>query len=461
MVRLTFYGAAETVTGSKYLVEAGKARVMIDCGLFQGRKELRELNWAKPQYDTASIDAVVLTHAHLDHTGYLPRLVKEGYRGPIHCTPATRELAELILLDSARLQEQDAEYANRKGYSKHKPALPLYDEQDAKLALKRFRNIDRDEWKQIEGPIWVRLHDTGHLLGSGTIEMEIRDQTPPLRILFSGDVGRYDAPLYHDPQPPTQCDYLVCESTYGNRDHGTANLLDELAEVVNRAVRRGGVILMAAFAIGRAQQLTYLLQLLMFDGKIPPLPIHIDSPMAVDATEIYRKYSADHDLCEGQLTGPGSVLGGRHVHFSQTVNQSKALNAINSPAVIISSSGMMTGGRILHHLKQRLGNERNTILLGGFQAEGTRGRDLEDGAPFIRMHGREVAVKAAIERVSGLSGHADRGELLRWLAKMPAPRQTFLTHGEKDASEAFAANLRDERHWAVTVPKLGEAFELT
>lgn len=461
MARLTFLGAAETVTGSKYLVEADGARVLVDCGLFQGKKELRELNWAKPDYNPAGIDAVVLTHAHLDHTGYLPRLVAAGYKGPILATPATCELTELILLDSAELQEQDAEYANRKGFSRHKPALPLYDTADARRTLKRLRKVERAEWRQLAGPIWVRLHDAGHLLGSCLIEMEIRDHTPPLRICFSGDIGRYDAPLYHDPQPPVDCDYLICESTYGDRDHGQADLLEELAGVVNRAVRRGGVVLVAAFAVGRAQQLTYLLQLLMFDARIPPIPIHIDSPMAVDATQIYRSYSPDHDLTEGQLTGRGSVLAGRWVHYARSVNESKQLNNLDSPAVIISSSGMMTGGRILHHLRQRLVNERNTILLGGFQAEGTRGRDLEEGRPFLRIHGRDVAVRAQVERVSGLSGHADRGELLRWLKPLNAPRLTFLTHGEREAAHAFAEQLRAERRWAVTVPALGQSVELT
>jgi metallo-beta-lactamase family protein len=460
MPRITFHGAVETVTGSKYLVEAGETRVLIDCGLFQGLKRFRLMNWAKPAFNPAEVDAVVLTHAHLDHTGWLPRLWREGFRGPVHQTLATRELTELILYDAASIQESDAEYANRKGFSKHHPALPLYETRDVDGVKKLFRTIPRDEWRQISGPIWVRLHDAGHLLGSSMIEMEIRDRTPPLRILFSGDVGRYKSPLYHDPQPPPACDYLICESTYGSREHGNADLLTELAEVVHRAIRRGGVMLVAAFAVGRTQQFVYLLQILMFEGRIPKIPIHVDSPMAVDTTQIYRDHHEDHDLEEGELLGSESVLAGRGVHMVRSANDSKALNGVSGPAIIISSSGMMTGGRILHHLRQRLPNANNTILIGGFQAEGTRGRQLEEGAPYLRMHGRDIPVRAAIERVSGLSGHAGRSELLRWLSPLPAPRLAFMTHGEPDAAKSLAQTLLNDRGWKVAVPKLGESFEL-
>jgi metallo-beta-lactamase family protein len=289
MAKLTFHGAARTVTGSKYLLEAGGAAVLVDCGLFQGLKELRELNWAPTPFDVKKIDAVVLTHAHLDHVGYLPRLVKQGYKGPIYCTPATHELAEIILLDSAKCQEDDAVYANRKGFSKHQPALPLYDGRDVEKTMRLFRNQPRDEWFTPAGSIAMRYHDAGHLLGSALIEVEIRDRTPPLRILFSGDVGRYQGPLYHDPTPPPACDYLVCESTYGNREHPDASLLDGLENVVHRAVKRGGVMLMASFAVGRAQQLVYLLQLLKSADRIPDLPIFVDSPMACDATAVYSQ----------------------------------------------------------------------------------------------------------------------------------------------------------------------------
>ena len=460
MAQITFHGAAQTVTGSKFLLEADGARVLVDCGLFQGLKKLREMNWQPPPLDLKSLDAVVLTHAHLDHTGYLPRIVREGYDRRIFCTPATSELAEIILLDSAHIQEHDAEYANRKGFSKHKPALPLYNERDVLETIKRFRSQPRKEWFSPAEPIWMRYHDAGHLLGSNMIEVEIRNQTPPLRILFSGDVGRYDGPLYHDPAPAPQCDYLICESTYGNRNHSDVDILDALAEVVNRAVERGGVMLIASFAIGRAQQLIYLLQVLKSGGRIPDLPIYLDSPMACNATAIYRQHNEDHDLSEGELDAEHPVLAGPRVHLCRSVDESKALNHVAGPAVIVSSSGMMTGGRIIHHLKQRLPSPRHTIVLGGYMAVGTRGRRLQEGAKKLRMHGMDVPVRAAIESVPGLSGHADRDGLLRWLKPLPRPKRAFLVHGEPDSAAALADTLRQDRHWDVHVPDLGETHEL-
>jgi len=462
MVQLTFHGAAETVTGSKYLVEADGGRILVDCGMFQGLKKLRLLNWDRPAFEPSSVQAIVLTHAHLDHVGYLPKLVREGFRGTIYCTPATEDLAELILFDSAKTQESDAEYANRKGFSKHKPALPLYDARDVSRTLRLFKSVPRGEWFSPEEPIWARYSNVGHLLGASLVEIEIRGGSKPLRIVFSGDVGRYDAPLYHDPAPPPPCDFLVCESTYGNVDHPKVDLLDELAEVVNASIRRGGVMLLASFAVGRAQQLIYLLRVLISGGKIPELPIFLDSPMAVNATNVYSDYAADHDLSEGDLGGAASVLDGRNVHLARSVAESKAINSVEGPAVVISSSGMMTGGRILHHLRKRLPDERNTIVLAGFMAEGTRGRRLQEGEKFLRMHGRDVPVRAAIVGMSALSGHAGHSELLRWLGPLePAPRRVFLTHGEKDRAVALADELRVTRGWDTVVPKLGESFTLS
>jgi len=460
MTQITFHGAAGTVTGSKYLLEADGARVLVDCGLFQGLKKLRLMNWDRLPFDPTTIDSVVLTHAHLDHIGYLPRFSKNGFKGPIYATAATCELAELILLDSAKNQERDAEYANRKGFSKHKPARPLYDSHDAAEVLMRFRTVPRGKWFTPAEPISMRMHDAGHLLGSNMIEVEVRSSDPPLRILFSGDVGRYDGPLYHDPSPPPSCDVLICESTYGDRDHPEGDLLASLVDVVGRAVARGGVMLMASFAVGRAQQLIYLLQVLMHEGRIPRLPIYLDSPMSVNATKIYRQHREDHDLAEGRLEGRDSVLDGPGVHLVRSVGESKALNKLDGPGVIISSSGMMTGGRILHHLRRRLPDAKNTIVLGGFMAAGTRGRRLQEGARAVRIHGRDVEVRAAIDKVSGLSGHADRSELLRWLTPLDPPRQTFLTHGEADSAAALAGTLRKDRGWNVVVPELGESFSL-
>jgi metallo-beta-lactamase family protein len=460
MARITFYGAARTVTGSKFLLEAGGKRVLVDCGLFQGQKELRLRNWQPTPFDAKSLDAVVLTHAHLDHTGFLPRVVEEGYRGNIIGTRATLQLTEIILLDSAHCQEYDAEYANRKGFSKHKPALPLYDGRDVQEALKLFREAPRGEWFSPAEPIWMRYHDAGHLLGSNMIEVEIREQTPPLRVLFSGDVGRYDGPLYHDPAPPPQCDYLICESTYGDRDHPAGSILDALAEVVHRSVERGGVMLVASFAVGRAQQLIFLLDVLKRDNRIPDLPVFLDSPMACDASEIYHQHREDHDLSEHDLNPANTVLAGPSVKLCRTTDESKAINQIAGPAVIISSSGMMTGGRIVHHLRQRLRSSRNTIVLGGFMAAGTRGRALADGVTFLRMHGQDVPVRAAVESVPGLSGHADRSGLLRWLNPLKPPKRVCLVHGEPKSADALAQTLRDERGWTVETPNLGESLEL-
>jgi metallo-beta-lactamase family protein len=461
MATLTFHGAARTVTGSKYLLEAGGARVLVDCGLFQGLKELRERNWGPVPFDVRSLAAVVLTHAHLDHVGYLPRIVKQGYNRRIYATDATRDLAEIILLDSAKCQEQDAEYANRKGYSKHHPALPLYDDRDVERTMKLFQPIPRGEWFTPAAPIAMRFHDAGHLLGSNMIEVEIRNRPNPLRILFSGDVGRYDGPLYHDPAPPSECDYLICESTYGDREHPETSILDALAEVVHRSIKRGGVMLFAAFAVGRAQQLLYLFQLLKSADRIPDLPIYIDSPMACDATAVYREHHEDHDLSDGELDPEHPALGGRKVILARSAAESKTINRTAGPAVIIASSGMMTGGRIVHHLKQRMPDPRNTIIIGGYQAVGTRGRLIEDRAPFVRMFGQDVPLRAAIEKVPGLSGHADRSDLLKWLGQLPhPPKQTFLTHGEPEAADALAEELRTARGWNVATPAMGEKVQL-
>jgi metallo-beta-lactamase family protein len=460
MVRLTFHGAAETVTGSKYLLEADAARVLVDCGLFQGLKQLRLLNWQPLPFPAASVQAVVLTHAHIDHIGYLPRFVRDGFRGPVYCTPATADLAAIMLFDAAKNQEEDARFANKKGFSKHKPALALYEPADVPRTLKLLKTVDREEWFSPAEPIWMRYHTAGHLLGASAIEVEIRDRPKPMRIVFSGDVGRYDAPLYFDPLSPPACDYLICESTYGNRDHPDIPVLDELAEVVNAAVARGGVMLCAAFAIGRSQQLIYLLRVLIQQKRIPTIPIFLDSPMAADATNIYCRYVADHDLSEGQLVGSGCVFDGPNIHETRTVAESKEINNVKGPAVIIASNGMMTGGRILHQLEQRLPHPANTIVVSGFQAAGTRGRQLVDGARFLRLYGHDVPVRAAVVSMSALSGHAGHNELIRWLAPLSRPKQTFITHGELPSASALASELNTTRGWNAVVPKLGQSFVL-
>ncbi|MDX1964349.1 MAG: MBL fold metallo-hydrolase [Pirellulales bacterium] len=460
MLRLSFHGAAETVTGSKYLLEIDNQRVLVDCGLFQGLKELRLRNWDPLPFDPASVDALLVTHAHIDHVGYIPRFVRDGFRGAIYCTPATAELTEITLYDSAKCQLEDADYANKKGFSKHQPALPLYDDKDVSRAIKLLQPRERNSWFPLGGALFARYIDAGHLLGSSMIQVEARLPRGTRRILFSGDVGRYQAPLYHDPGSPPPCDYLICESTYGDRDHAPEPVLEQVVREVHDAIARGGIMLVASFAIGRTQQLIYLMRVLMQQRKIPELPIYIDSPMAVDATNIYCTYSDEHDLSEGELRGPGCVLDGKQIHLARSQGESKAINAVAGPAMIISSSGMMTGGRILHHLKQRLPDHRNTVFIGGYTAPGTRSRMLADGARFLRIHGHDVPVRAAISKLPALSGHAGKSELLRWLEPLPPPKMTFLTHGELPSSQSLAETLTRTRGWPVIIPHHQETVEL-
>lgn len=462
MARISFLGAAGVVSGSRHLVEHGDRRILVDCGLFQGEKELRERNWHRFAVSPDTIDAVVLTHGHIDHSGWLPRLCRDGFRGPIITSPATADLLGLLLYDSAKCQAEDALYANRKGFSKHHPALPLYEERDVDRTLRLVRPMERESWFTPADGFRGRFHDAGHMLGSSFLELELGTAAPaPLRILFSGDVGRYDAPLYNDPVPPPACDYLVCESTYGDRDHTPSRPLDELEVVTKEALGRGGLMLVASFAIGRCQQLVYLLRTLMAAKRLPEVPVWVDSPMAVDAMEVFRKHGGEHDFAEAKMQGVAESLASPFVRMAKTADESKAINAHTGPGIVIASSGMMNGGRILHHLARRLPDPRTTVLVAGFQAVGTRGRSLVDGAKFLRIHGRDVPVKAAIRRVDALSGHADRHELGRWLATMPAPRRTFLVHGEPPAARGMAEFLASTRGWETHVPTMGESIELT
>lgn len=462
MPRLTFLGAAGVVSGSRHLVEAEGRRVLVDCGLFQGEKHLRERNWDQFLVRPDSIDAVVLTHGHIDHSGYLPRLAREGFAGPIYTSPATVDLLGLLLYDSAKCQAEDASYANRKGYSRHKPALPLYEERDVDRVLRLVRAVPREEWFGPAEGVRCRFHEAGHMLGSSFVEMEAARPGIglPVRIVFSGDVGRFDAPLYKDPISPPACDYLVCESTYGDRDHTPSRPLDELEEVTNEAIHRGGMMLVASFAIGRCQQLVYLLQTLMAAGRVPQMPIWVDSPMAVDAMAVFRKHGGEHDFSEAKMQGVAESLASPFVHLAKTPEESKAINAHQGAGIVIASSGMMNGGRILHHLARRLPDPKTTVLVAGYQAKGTRGRTLVDGAEFLRIHGRDIPVRAVVQRVDALSGHADRHEIDRWLGSLPAPRRTFLVHGEPPAANAMAEFLKARRGWDVHIPNIGEAVDL-
>ena len=462
MPGLTFLGAAGGVSGSRHLVDAAGGRVLIDCGLFQGEKNLRDKNWDRFPVRPDSINAIVLTHGHIDHSGYLPRLAREGFAGPIYTSPATADLLGLLLYDSAKCQAEDALYANRKGFSKHSPALPLYEEQDVDRVLRLVRPHARESWFSPASGIRCRFHEAGHMLGSSFIEMEAaREQGgSPVRIVFSGDVGRFDAPLYKDPISPPNCDYLVCESTYGDRDHTPSRPLDELEKVTNEAIRRGGMMLVASFAIGRCQQLVYLLRTLMAAGRVPETPIWVDSPMAVGAMEVFRKHRNEHDFSEAKMQGVAESLASPFVRMAKTADESKAINGHHGAGIVIASSGMMNGGRILHHLARRLPDPKTTVLVAGYQAKGTRGRSLIEGAEFLRIHGRDVPVRAVVRKVDALSGHADRHELDRWLGSMAAPRRTFLVHGEPPAAAALAEFIRSRRGWNVHVPALGEHAEL-
>jgi metallo-beta-lactamase family protein len=462
MAKITFLGAAGTVTGSKYLIETGGKKLLVDCGLFQGGRVLTQRNWDKLPLDSATIDWILLTHAHIDHTGYLPKVVSAGYRGPIYCDAATRELCQLLLLDSAHLQEEDAKFAAAKKYSSHPTPLPLYTTPEAQSALNQFKEIPRSDSFTISPEFRVRTHDAGHILGSCWLELTITENGKQMVVVFSGDVGRYDQPILNDPTPPCRADFLLCESTYGDRDHPDGSVADALADAINRVAKRGGAVVVPSFAVGRTQTLMYYLRQLGEAKRIPQLPVYIDSPMAIHVTDIYARHHEDHDLdFTKREQGPsGDPLNLREVHMTRTVDDSKAINNVAS-CIIISASGMATGGRILHHLAQRLPDPRNAVLLVGYQGDGTNGRALQDGAQYLRIHGQEVQVKAEIVRIDQLSAHAGRSELLRWLSGFSAPpRQTFLVHGEPVALESLESAITNRMHWPVTVPAYLQSFDL-
>ncbi len=453
MATLQFLGAAGTVTGSKYLLEAGGERLMIDCGLFQGEKELRLRNWNPLPVPAASINWVVLTHAHLDHTGYLPRIVKDGFRGTIWGTPATVELARLVLPDSGHLQEEDAEYANFKGFSKHKPALPLYTYEEAVKTLESLRAIDESKPLELSPNFSLKFYRAGHILGARSIEVTVRENGSIRKVLFSGDLGRYEQLIIREPGDPDGADYLLVESTYGDRLHPTDNYRERLKNIVESTAERGGTVLIPSFAIGRTQELLYVFREMMEQGKLHSIPVHVDSPMAIDVTEIYRRHQEDHNLVTTALEEHGGrPFSPPDLHFDRTREDSIALNDIHYPMIIISASGMATGGRVVHHLERCLPDHRNTVLFVGFQGAGTRGRTIQSGADSIKMHGRQVSVRARVETIENLSAHADYGEILRWLGQFTkAPRRTFLVHGEPHAAESLKEKIGAKLRWDTSV----------
>jgi len=454
---LRFLGGTGTVTGSRFLVETANARVLVDCGLFQGLKALRARNWDRFPVRPAAIDAIVLTHAHVDHSGFLPAVVRDGFPGPIVASAGTRSLAEIVLPDCGHLQEEDAAFANRSGYSKHKPALPLYTEDDAYTALERFTDRPIAETFDVATGISATLRHAGHILGSSTVTLGLDSGQHGTRrtITFSGDLGRQRHPLLAPPAAPPDSDIVVIESTYGDRDHDDSHVLEQFAEAITRTARRGGTVVIPAFAVDRTEVLLFHLANLIRDGLVPELPVYVDSPMALATLARYR-----HALAAGQpgfrpgLTTNGDPFDTGHLHEVRDVAGSKALNEQSFPSVIISASGMATGGRVLHHLAHRLTDSRNTVMLVGFQAEGTRGRLLQEGARSVKMLGRYVPVRAEVVDIPGFSVHADRGELLQWLRTAPRePEAVFVVHGEPQSSAALRDSIADELGWNAIVPR--------
>ena len=460
-IELSFHGGASTVTGSRHLLETDDSSVLVDCGMFQGLKDLRALNWEDPPFDVASLDHLILTHSHIDHAGYLPRLVKLGYRGLVHLTPASLELAEILLLDSAKIQEEDARYANKKKFSRHKPALPLYNSDEAHAALARMRPVRYDTWLDLDERMRARFVNAGHILGSAHIEIEARSSAGRRTVVFSGDVGRYNMPLHPDPLPPPPCDFLVMESTYGNRDHDSEPFIDQMRGPLSDTLGRGGTVLIPSFAVARAQLVTLLLYEAMENGDIPEVPIHIDSPMAVNTTKLYSKHMNEENL-DAEIVAEGrDRLFPRNVEFHRSGDDSRRLNTMEGPRIIISSSGMLTGGRVLHHLKRLLPDKKNLVVLVGYQAPGTRGRSLLEGAQRIKIHGQMVKIEADFMSVHGLSAHADRGGLIKWVRSAESPpRAVFVVHGEPESSMAMAATLEKELSIQTFAPRLGDTFDL-
>jgi metallo-beta-lactamase family protein len=451
-MKLAFLGAAGTVTGSKTLVSHEGKQVLVDCGLFQGYKNLRSMNWEEFPFDPKQLDAVVLTHAHLDHAGALPLLVKRGYRGPVFATPSTIDVCRVLLPDSGRIQEEDADYANRRQFSKHQPALPLYTEADADRALHRLEPLPSGNSRELAAGIALRFRRAGHILGASSVELTTANST----VLFSGDLGRPDDLIMREPEPIERADYIVTESTYGNRLHDATNAEQLLGQMITRTAARGGIVVIPAFAVGRAQSLLYAIYRLKQRREIPDLPIYLNSPMAVDMTEIYHRHRAEHRLSQEECIGMCSVAT-----MVRSVEESRALVAQRRPAVIVSASGMATGGRVLHHLKALAPDRRNSIVFAGYQAGGTRGARMVAGERSIRIHGEDIPVNAEIVSLPGMSAHADAKQLVAWLRTAPKPpKAVYLNHGEPAAADALRERIERELGWPATVPQMGQTVEI-
>ena len=450
------------MTGSKYLVEAAGKKLLVDCGLFQGTEDLKERNWNPLPVDLNTISYAVLTHAHLDHTGWLPVLVRDGFRKPIFANPATIELAELLLKDSGHLQEEETQDAIKHRWSKHPQPRALYTSDDVDPVLQLLKPMPRNGGFDISAEFHVESYDAGHILGSSSLELTITENGKKTVIVFSGDIGRYDQPILNDPVTPVtkQIDLLLCESTYGDREHESGDPLELLSNVVNRVVKRGGSIVIPAFAIGRTQTFMYYLRQLENLQRIPKVPVYVDSPMALSATDLYLKHKEDHDLlfARDEQNG-GDPLSVHEFHLTRSAEESKQINNVKTPCIIISASGMVTGGRVLHHLAQRLGDARNAVILGGFQAEGTRGRALQEGAKTLSLFGQVVPVLAEIVEMGQFSAHAGKSELLRWLTALQVPpKQVYLTHGEPAAAQSLQQAITEKFRWKASVARYLDAI---
>lgn len=461
-VTIQFLGAAQTVTGSKYLLQIDHKKILVDAGLFQGLKELRLRNWDKFPIDPKEIDLVLITHAHIDHLGYLPRLVKEGYGGKIICTTATADLAEIMLKDAAKLQEEEALFAFKRGYSKHSKPEPLFNIGDAERVISQIESRATDKSFKIFDTVSIRFLSTGHILGAALIEITLTGKNQQKKIVFSGDIGRYSDPIMKEPVSVSETDILVVESTYGNRINPMGDVEGTIKKVVTETVERNGAIIIPAFAVGRTQTLIYYLHKMMKEGTIPQLPIYIDSPMAINVTGLYEKHSSQHKIkVERRGNDFVSIFDSPNIHFCQSRESSQELNDIQKSCIIISASGMCTGGRILHHMYHRLSRESDTFLFAGYQAMGTRGRDMLEGAKSIKLFGLEIPVRCHISVVNGLSAHADQQELLRWLGGFKSPpKYTFVTHGEPEIAKSFSKTINEKFGWQTVVPNYLESFSL-
>jgi metallo-beta-lactamase family protein len=461
-VKMKFLGAARSVTGSKYLLYADNLEILLDCGMFQGQKELRMRNWDKLPIDPSLIDFVVITHAHIDHIGYLPRLVRDGFKRKIICTAATEDLMKIMLMDAAKLQEEEALFAFKRGYSKHEKPEPLFTVEDTKEVLTLVESYPFKKEITINKNISVSFHNTGHILGSAFAEFKMQGTKALKKIVFSGDLGRYEDPVMFAPDPASEADVLIVESTYGNKLNPQQDVEGQLTKIVNETVDNGGALVIPAFALGRTQSLIYYFNKLMSAKAIPTIPIYIDSPMAINVTDLYERHGGLHKIKVTRQSGELiSIFDSPNVHFCNTRDSSKALNDIKKPIIIVSASGMATGGRVLHHLAHRLPRATDTVLFAGYQAEGSRGRDILEGEKFVRIFGQDVHVNCQVREVHGLSAHADQSELLKWLSTFSkAPKMTYITHGEMEGSTALAKLIDEKLGWKTTIPDYLESATL-